>query len=176
MFGVVSIKAHKAPAFSPSSCASSSSTLQYTIKHSAFKYIPQASTFYKQFLKPPSSTSASPRSLSHSTPLPDDISSLHTMAANMSDHILPTLPNEILITVIRSLEWTEDVDQLRFMWEDLRVVSPMFKTVVEKIFAARNMPSPTELLRLLPTTSLFLPDFGSSPTSLFQADFGKSFL
>ena len=94
----------------------------------------------------------------------------------MSDHILPTLPNEILIMVIRSLGWTEDVDQLRFLWEILRVVSPMFKAIVEKIFAARNMSNPTELLRLLPTTSLFLADFGSSPTILFIADIGKHFL
>lgn len=75
---------------------------------------------------------------------------------------LPMLPNEILIMIIRSFQWTEDVDQLRFLWENLRLVSPMFEEIVRDIFAARDIRNPAALLRLLPKTRLILHNSGRS--------------
>lgn len=82
------------------------------------------------------------------------------MATNSVDRTLPTLPNELLIMIIRSIQSTEDVDQLRFLWENLQKVSPMFEETVRKIFAARNIPNLQELLRFLPISRLFLGTYG----------------
>lgn len=82
------------------------------------------------------------------------------MAANSLEPTLPKLPNELLITTVRNFEWTEDIDELRFLWAKLRLVSQMFKETVEDIFAARDISNPTELLKLLPTAMVKLDDLG----------------
>lgn len=82
------------------------------------------------------------------------------MATNSSEHTLSMLPNELLIMIICSCQWTEDIDELRFLWEELRLVSRMFKEIVEDIFAARDISNPTALLRLLPTATMTLEEIG----------------
>lgn len=82
------------------------------------------------------------------------------MATNSVDRILPALPNELLIMIIHSFRWTDNLDQLRFLWEKLQLVSPMFEEIVKKIFARSNLSNPRELLSLLPRAKLFLEDHG----------------
>lgn len=82
------------------------------------------------------------------------------MAANSADRTLPTLPNEILMIIVRSFQWTEDIDELRFLWKNLQEVSPIFEEIVRKVFAARNIPNLPELVSLLPTSRLFLETYG----------------
>ena len=156
------------------------------VKYSASEFTPQASAFEKPFSQFPffklgfSSPTSHTLLLSHqfsksacqtrSSPVLKlclsylafrmTYSSLDTMAANTADRTLPTLPNDILMMIVRSFQWTEDIDGLRFLWENLRKVSPMFEEIVRKDFAARNIPNLPELLSLLPISRLFLGTYG----------------
>lgn len=84
------------------------------------------------------------------------------MAANSSEYTLPKLPNELLIVIIRCFQWTEDINELRFLWEVLRLVSPMFQDIVEKIFVVREIPNPATLLSLLSTATVTIDLDGRS--------------
>lgn len=80
------------------------------------------------------------------------------MAVNSSELAFPMLPNELLIMIARSLQWTEDIDDLVFLWTKLRPVSTLLKEVVEGIFAARDISMPAKLLKLLPTITIKICD------------------
>ena len=89
-----------------------------------------------------------------------DDRSLDKMAYKYLEHTFPILPNELLIIIICSFTWTGGIDQIRFLWEQLRLVSSMFKEVVEEIFAKKDISKPTALLRLLSTAMVTLHESG----------------
>lgn len=80
------------------------------------------------------------------------------MAANSSDLALPMLPTDLLIMIARSLQRTEDIDDLVFLWTKLRPVSRLFKETVEGIFAARDISTPAKFLKLLSTATITIYD------------------
>ena len=81
------------------------------------------------------------------------------MAANSSELALPMLPTDLLIMIAHSLQWTEDFDDLVFLWTKLRSVSQLLKETVEGIFAARDISTPAKVLKLLSTATITIFQF-----------------